>query len=249
MARRSVLLLGGLVVVCLIVVAASSLISGQLEPEIANPRGLGALGFGFGPFGGVGFGRFGPFGRHLGGWRGLASAAGAFCFLYLAGVLTLLALPRPLRAVRDAFGRTPGGWLRLSGVGALAALLVLLLAALGIFTFVVFPLPLVLITALVLAAWGGVTGLALALGGGLRRAAGLATSSPLLDFALGLIVVFALGRIPYAGWFGVTVLGALGLGAVVVTRFGTGGQWSLAELNSPNAASEIGVFTRSVEDV
>src|SRR5713226_2122818 len=150
MARRTVLLLGGLVVVCVIVVVASSLISGQLEPEFVNPRGLGPLGFVIGPFGGVGFGRFGPFGRHLGGWRGLASAAGAFCFLYLAGVLTLLAAPRPLRAVRDAFGRAPRAWLRLFGVGALMALLVLLLAALGIFTFVVFPLPLLLITALIL---------------------------------------------------------------------------------------------------
>jgi hypothetical protein len=235
-------MLGGLVVVCLLVVVASSLISGQLDTDVVNLRGLGPLGFVLGPFGRVGFGRFGPFGRHLAGWRGLASAAGAFCFLYLAGVLTLLALPRPLGAVRDAFGHAPGTWLRLFGVGALAALLVLLLAALGLFTFVVFPLPLVLITALVLAAWGGVTGLALALGGGLRRVAGLSIASPLLDFALGLLVVFALGRIPYAGWVIVALLGALALGAMVVTRFGAGGAWSLAELNTVN-------YTRSVEDV
>ena len=246
MSRRSVWLLGGLVVVCLVVVVVSSLISGQMDTEIVNLRGLGTLGLVLGPFGRAGFGRFGPFGRHLAGWRGLASAAGAFCFLYLAGVLTLLALPRPMRAVRDAFGRRPPVWLRLFAVGALAALLVVLLAALGIFTFAVFPLPLVLITALVLAAWGGVTGLALALGGGLRRAAGLATAPPLVDFAMGLLVVFALGRIPYAGWVIVALLGALALGAVVVTRFGAGGVWSLAELDEVN---DIGVFTRSVEDV
>jgi hypothetical protein len=231
MSRRPYVLLGGLVLAAVVVVVISTLAAGQLEAAAEPPRLLGPLEFLFGSFGRGPFGRFGPFGRHLAGWRGLASALGAYCFLYLAGLLALLALPRRLRAVRDAFGRAPRNWLRLFGIGALAALLMLLLVALGLFTFALFPLPVVLIAALILAAWGGVVGLALALGGGLRRAAGLAQASPMFDFALGLLLVFALGRIPFAGWIIVPLFGALALGAVVITRFGMGGVWSLAELN------------------
>ena len=49
--------------------------------------------------------------------------------------------------------------------------------------------------------------------------------------ALGLLLVFAAGRIPFAGWVIVLLISALALGAVVVTRLGAGGAWSLAELN------------------
>ena len=219
-------------VAAVVVVVVSSLVAGQLDATAQPGRTLGPLDLGLGRFGRGIFGRFGPFGRHLAGWRGLASALGAYCFLYLAGLLTLLALPQRLSRVRNAFGSSPRTWLRLFGIGALAILLMVLLVALGLFTFALFPLPLVLVTALVLAAWAGVVGLALALGGGLRRTAGLAAAPTMLDFALGLLLVFALGRIPYAGWVIVTLIAALALGAVVMTRFGTGGVWSLAELDS-----------------
>jgi hypothetical protein len=231
MPKRAWVLLGGLVLAAIVVVVISTLAAGQLETSPQPGRLAGPLGIVLGPFGRGAFGRFGPFGRHLAGWRGLASALGAYCFLYLAGLLTLLALPRRLRVVREAFGRSPRGWLRLFGIGALAAVLLLLLVALGLFTFALFPLPLVLITALILAAWAGVVALALALGAGLRQAAGLAAGLPMWDFALGLLVVFAVGRIPFAGWIMVTLIGALALGAVVVTRLGAGGVWSLAELS------------------
>ena len=233
MPRRAFFILGGLVLAALAVIIASSLIAGQLDTAAVQPgRPLGPLGFLLGLFGRGPFGRFGPFGRHLAGWRGLASALGAFCFLYLAGLLTLLVLPRRLSLVRDAFGPSPRSWLRLFGIGALAMLLLVLLVALGLFTFAVFPLTIVLVTALLLAAWAGVVGLALALGRGLRRAAGLGTAAPMLDFALGLLLVFAVGRIPFAGWVIVLLISALALGAVVVTRLGAGGAWSLAELNN-----------------
>src|SRR5438270_2707484 len=172
MSRRAVVLLGGLVLAAVAVVIVSTLAAGQLETGLEQNQLRGAFGGGLvGPFGRGLCGRFGPFGRHLAGWRGLASALGAFCCLYLAGLLTLLALPRRLRTVRAAFGPSPRGWLRLFGIGALATVLVLLIIVLGLVTFALFPLPLVLVTALILAGWAGVVALALALGGGLRRAA------------------------------------------------------------------------------
>jgi hypothetical protein len=232
MPRRAFVILGGLIVAAIAVIVLSTLVAGQLESAAPLVRLPAPFDFAFGPLGRGLFGRFGPFGRHLGGWRGLASALGAYCFLYLAGLLTLLALPRRLAVVRAAFTTSPRGWLRLFGIGALAGLLTLLLAALGLFTFALFPLPLLLVSLLVLAAWAGVAGLGLALGGGVRRAAGLASASPMFDFALGMLLIFALGRIPFAGWVIVTLIGAVALGAVVVTRLGTGGVWSLAELGS-----------------
>jgi len=215
------------------VVVVATLVAGQLDAAPLQPgRPPGPLGFLLGGFGRGPLGRFGPFGRHLAGWRGLASALGAYCYLYLAGLLTLLVLPRRLSVVRDAFGSSGRSWLRLFGIGALALLLLVLLVALGLFTFALFPLTLVLLSALIVAAWAGVVGLALALGRGLRRAAGLAGAVPMLDFALGLLLVFAFGRIPFAGWVIVLLIGATALGAVVITRLGTGGDWSLSELNS-----------------
>ena len=232
MSRRGLIFLGGLVAAAVALVILSSLVAGQLDSAAEPGRALGPLGFFLGRFGRGPLGRFGPFGRHLAGWRGLASALGAYCFLYLAGLLTMLVLPRRLSVVRDAFGRSGRNWLRLFGIGALALALLVLLVALGLFTFALFPLTIVLISALILAAWAGVVGLALAVGRGLRRAAGLVSAAPMLDFALGLLLVFALGRIPFAGWVIVLLLGAVALGAVVLTRLGTGGVWSLAELTS-----------------
>ncbi len=233
MTRRGIILLGGLVLAAVAVVVVSSLVAGQLDAGAGEAgRALGPLGILLGPFGRGPFERFGPFGRHLAGWRGLASALGAFCFLYLAGLLTLLVLPRRLSVVRDAFTASGRRWLQLFGIGALAMVLLVLLVALGLFTFALFPLTIVLISALLLAVWAVVVGLALALGRGLRRAAGLAVAAPMLDFGLGLLLVFALGRIPFAGWVIVLLIGAVALGAVVMTRLGTGGVWSLAELNS-----------------
>src|SRR5512135_1364179 len=112
MSRRPMIVLGGLVLAAVAVIVASTLLTGQIETSPELGRLPGPLGYVLGPFGRGPFGRFGPFGRHLGGWRGLASALGAYCFLYLAGLLTLLTLPRRLRVVRDAFGASPRNWLR-----------------------------------------------------------------------------------------------------------------------------------------
>src|SRR6185312_8243968 len=113
MSRRSLLLRAGLVIVAVAVVIVSSLVAGQLDASAQPGRALGPLDPLLGRFGRGVIGRFGPFGRHVAGWRGLASALGAYCFLYLAGLLTLLALPRRLSVVRDAFGRSRRNWLRL----------------------------------------------------------------------------------------------------------------------------------------
>jgi hypothetical protein len=178
------------------------------------------------------FDRVGPFGRHLPGWHGIASALASYCFLFLAGVLALYVFPRRLRVARDALGQGFREGLRFLGIGVLSALAIGALTALGTFAFVSFPVSLLLVSALLLAFWAGMVAISLALGRNLSRRAGADKSSPLLDLAIGTLVVFALSRIPIAGWAVVGLLGAVSLGVVVATRFGTGGPWSLAELET-----------------
>lgn len=227
MSTRSILVLGAFIVVCVAVIALSSFATDQLAVTLGHFRGR----WPFGHFGRGLFGQFGPFGWHRAGWRGIVSALASYSFLYLAGVLALFGFPRQLRALRDAFRRGAGKSLRLFGIGALGGLALLLLTVLGTFTFVAFPLPLLLLGVLLLAAWASLIGLALALGRQIGRWAGMGRTSPLFDLALGTLGIFTLGYIPVAGWIIIALLGALGVGAVIATRFGAGGAWSLADFN------------------
>ncbi len=228
MSTRTILLLGALIVLCLAVIVLSSLATDQLTTALGHLRGRGVFGhLGRGPFG-----RFGPFGWHLAGWRGIASALASYTFLFLAGLLALFAFPRQLRLMRDAFGRGAGEGFRLLGIGTLGALALVSVTALGAFAFVAFPLPFLLLAGLLLAAWGGMVGLTLALGRGISRRAGLVRPSSIFDLALGTLIVFTLGRIPIAGWVVVALLGALALGVIIATRFGAGGAWSLADFEA-----------------
>lgn len=228
MSTRTILLLGALIVLCLAVIVLSSFATDQLTTALGHIRGQGV----FGHLGRGAFGRFGPFGWHLAGWRGIASALASYTFLFLAGLLALFAFPRQLRLMRDAFGRGAGEGFRLLGIGTLGALGLVSMTVLGAFAFVAFPLPFLLLAGLLLAAWGGMVGLTLALGRGIGRRAGLERSSPVFDLALGTLIVFTLGRIPIAGWIIVALLGAIALGVVIATRSGVGGAWSLVEFEA-----------------
>jgi hypothetical protein len=224
MSTKSILLLSLLVLVSIAVIVLSSLATDELTSAFGHIRGRGVFGhFGRGPFG-----RFGPFGWHLAGWQGIVSVLASYTFLFLAGLLALFAFPRQLRLMRDAFGRGAGEGFRLLGIGTLGALVLVSVTALGAFAFVAFPLPFLLLAALLLAAWGGMVGLTLALGRWISHRVGLERPSPVFDLGLGTLVIFALGRIPIAGWVIVALLGALALGVIIETRFGAGGAWSLA---------------------
>jgi hypothetical protein len=232
MSLRSIAVLGVIVVVCMALIVASALVRDQLT-AVFSP-------FRFREFSRL-FGFFTPrlFGEPdflrrpspvIAIWQGIGSALASCIFLFLVGLLALFAFPHQMRVVRDAFGHGVGGLLQTLGIGAFSAFVFLLLTILGFLTFsVAFPLPLVLLFALLLAAWGGLIGLALAFGRSINRWAGLKQPSPVLDLAFGTLILFTLTRIPVAGWVILAMLGMLALGAVIATRFGAGGAWSLAE--------------------
>jgi hypothetical protein len=232
MSLRSVVVLGLIVVVCVAVIVVSALVQEQLAAAF-GPFRFRELFRLFGFFTPRTFGQPEFFRRAapvIAGWRSILSAIASYAFLFLAGLLTVFAFPRQLRVVRDSFDHGAGELLRMLGIGTFSALMFLCLTVLGILTFLAFPLLLVLPLALLLAAWGGLVGLALAFGRTLDRWAGLKQSSPILDLAFGALVLFALMRIPLAGVVVLVMISLLALGAIVATRFGVGGAWSLAEL-------------------
>ncbi len=234
MSRRSLLLLALLIVVCLATVLLSTYVTNRLPGTVFVQRGPEPA-----PLPGVGIGPFvevAPFGPHPEGGRGIVAAAASFVFLYLASVLVLFIFPRRLRLARDGLMAGGVNALRLLGIGALAGIAALLLTILGSFAFVAFPVSVLVLAGVLLAVWGGMVAVALAIGRGISRRAGVGAASPVFDLTIGILIVFTLGRIPVAGWFFVALLAALALGVVIDSRFGAGGPWSLAEFQAGEEA-------------
>ena len=173
--------------------------------------------------------RLSPFGEHAAGWRGVLSATASWVYLYLMSALLLVLFPRRMRLVTQTV--RSGGWrvqLRLFLIGFLAALASGLLVLLARFASVWFVLVIILSGAVFVLSFLGLIGIGLMIGGAVRRWAKLAPS-PWIELALGSLVLFALGRIPVAGWLCFAVVAAWGLGAVLATHLGSGEAWSLQD--------------------
>ena len=173
--------------------------------------------------------RLSPFGEHAAGWRGVLSAAASWVYLYLMSALLLVLFPHRMRLVTQAVGS--GGWrgrLRLFLIGFLATLASGLLVLLARFASVWFVLVIILTGAVFVLSFLGLIGISLMIGGAIRRWAKRAPSL-WIELALGSLVLFALGRIPIAGWFCFAIVAAWGLGAVLATHLGSGEAWSLQD--------------------
>ena len=118
--------------------------------------------------------------------------------------------------------------LRLFLIGFLATLASGLLVLLARFAFVWVVLVIILTGAVFVLSFLGLIGISLMIGGAVRRWAKFAPSL-WIELALGSLVLFALGRIPVAGWFCFAVVAAWGLGAVLATHLGSGEAWSLQD--------------------
>jgi len=173
--------------------------------------------------------RLSPFGEHAAGWRGVLSATASWVYLYLMSALLLVLFPRRMRLVTQTVGS--GGWrvqLRLFLIGFLATLASGLLVLLARFASVWFVLVIILSGAVFVLSFLGLIGISLMVGGAMRRWAKF-TPSPWIELALGSLVLFAVGRIPVAGWFCFAIVAAWGLGAVLATHLGSGEAWSLQD--------------------
>jgi hypothetical protein len=111
-------------------------------------------------------------------------------------------------------------------MGYLAALSFIFLLAVGL---VGAPLALLVLLGLVVLTVIGLVTTALALGHWLARRVG-ASQSPLAQLALGILVLFPASILPFLGWLVAAVLACYGLGAILLTRMGSGEPWSLQAL-------------------
>lgn len=221
------ILVGLLVVVCLAVIAIPAFIARPQPVHVPSPERdtFRQLQFEGAPL----WTRLGPFGAHVGGWQGILSAVASWVYLYLTSALMLVLFPHRVRLITQALKSS--GWrnrLRLFVIGLLAALASALLAMLARFAFVWVVLIVILTGAVFVLSYLGLIGVSLMVGGSLRRWARW-SPSPWLDLVLGSLVLFALGRIPIAGWICVGIISAWGLGAVLATHLGSGKVWSLQD--------------------
>jgi hypothetical protein len=173
--------------------------------------------------------RTSPFGARTSGWQGILSAAASWVYLYLTSVLMLALVPHRVRLVAQSL--KAGGWRergRLFLIGVLAALASALLAMLARFAFVWGVLIVILAGVAFVLSYLGLIAISLTLGAWVWRWAKF-PPSVWAELAMGSLILFALGRIPIAGWILIGVIAAWGLGAVLATHLGSGEAWSLQD--------------------
>jgi hypothetical protein len=160
-------------------------------------------------------------GQSSGVWTGLLGLLrwiGTLVGSLLLGVLAVLLIPVPVDHIVDVMKRSSGLSI---GMGALTLIATAILIPLLTIIIVGIPVVVVLLVALVL---GGVVGWAatgLLLGQRLQRSG---TQTRVASAALGIVILTLLGKIPCVGWIVTLAAVCWGLGAVVLTRFGTSGQ-------------------------
>lgn len=149
---------------------------------------------------------------------------------FVIGLMLLYAAPERMRRLTDSVA---GGWgavLRYLLTGALLAAglgAVSLLSAFYVHTAL---LPFVLGSLVFLAALVGAVGLAFGLGRELLRRAAWAEGSPLWSLLVGTTLLYALTRLPVVGPGVMLLLGLIGAGAALATRFGGRRSWTLEPL-------------------
>ena len=178
--------------------------------------------------------RLSPFGTHAEGWQGLLSATASWVYLYTLSALVLVLVPRRIRLItRSLQSGVRRDHARFILIGLLAVLASVSLGLLARYASVWFVLVVLLSGVVLLLSFVGILCISLMVGGALRRWAALAPSL-WVELALGSLIVFALGRIPFAGWVLFGIVSTWGLGAVLATHLGSGEAWSLRDWQAEN---------------
>jgi hypothetical protein len=170
-----------------------------------------------------------PFGLHRCGLEGVWWYLASFAVLAATTVTVALVFPDRVHVLAESMqgGRQLAANLV---VGLLGYLFFFLVGFLLVINIVGLPLVLLVVAILYSLSLLGVSAVSLAVGHGVARRARLGTESALFDLLVGLVLVFLASVIPYLGWLVIGIVLALGLGAVLRTRFGRGTGWSLEEL-------------------
>lgn len=159
-----------------------------------------------------------PFSRAFNfGFDILGGIVTAFAFAAL-GALVVIFAPNATKRVSDAAQTKP---LNTAGVGCLTLIVLPVLALLLIITIIGIPIAFIL-GLLAAAAWiFGAIGIGLLAGEKILQALKARDILPVVAVMLGVVVLMLIGQVPIIGWLISLAVGLIGLGAVVLTRFGT----------------------------
>jgi hypothetical protein len=134
------------------------------------------------------------------------------------GLLVVLFWPKQTEVVRQAILYAP---LPSGGVGLLTAVVAVALMVLFAITICLSPVALLLLVATLVAGIFGWIAVGLLVGQELLEAFKVRGITPMIAVVVGILLISLLGAIPCLGTLVAIVVGCVGLGAVVLTRFGT----------------------------
>jgi len=138
--------------------------------------------------------------------------------LMALAVVVMLILPKQTALVGETASTLP---LPSTGVGLLTVMVLLIVLPLLVIICIGIPVAILLAMAAAVALLLGRVAVAAVLGQRLLAALNANQSQPLLEAVVGIVVIELLSAVPCLGWLASTILSLAGLGAVVLTRFGT----------------------------
>jgi cytoskeletal protein CcmA (bactofilin family) len=138
--------------------------------------------------------------------------------LVVLGVVLVLFLPKQTAVVAQAV--TEAGWTSFA-VGLLTFVVLLVLVPLLVIICIGIPVAVLLVLAAVAAGLFGWIAIGILVGHRLMAALHTAQPQPVLEIIVGVTALTILAQVPCLGWLLGAIAGAVGLGAVVLTRFGT----------------------------
>lgn len=134
------------------------------------------------------------------------------------GALVILFAPGPTRRVGDAAQAQPLGS---AGIGCLTLIVLPILGILLAITVIGIPVALVLVLVAAIAWIFGWIAIGYLAGERILKALNAREILPVVAVVVGILILAVIGQVPLLGWLVSLLVGTLGIGAVVLTRFGT----------------------------
>lgn len=150
---------------------------------------------------------------------------GLFTFLFtlVLAIVVVALLPDATAVVADTVQREP---LSSAGAGLLATILIpvvfLLLVLLIIVGWILIPF---FILGVIVSYFYGYVGVSRWLGRRILESTSATQQSPIVQVLIGVLVLGIVGFIPILGWLVALVANLVGLGAVILSKYGTGKPW------------------------
>lgn len=172
----------------------------------------------------------GPFITVLDQNQKVISSISIFFSLAIIGILILFAVPKHIRQMTRWMPASFSPLLRLFLLGILGAVLGMAASFFSVLARITFPLAIILFAILFAASLMGMVAVAYAFGRGLINRAGWRGVSPVVPYLAGLLILYGPTCIPWLGPVLWLVFACLGLGAVMISKFGSGQSWNLNSL-------------------